>query len=222
MTTRVKYTGVLTILIIVVAVGIWALVYYSGRTVPDVTNTLSPSMLDMMESMAEQEGISVEEAAYKYGWQNDMALAVDRIREAHPNSVTESAVTGDRSARIDFAGGPPSSAQSEVSEFQALHPGVEVEMRTNRGYSDRDLDNAMEAIHYALLDRDEVENAVTSFDKGTITSRVLISGESSSDTLGMLRELAGEKLTEDKSNMADYINVVVEGMKSVDELGGEE
>ena len=191
-----------------------------GSDIPDVTDTLSPSMLSMMESMAEQKGISVKEAAYKYGWQNDMALTVGRIREAHPNSVTTSAVTGDRSGRIDFAGELPSSAQAEIAAFQSMHPGVEVETRTNRGYSEGDLDNAIAAIHYALLERVEVENAVTSFDNGTITSRVLLSGPGS--TLEDLRRLAGEKLIEDKSNMSDYINVDVQEADSLDEFGGED
>ena len=53
---------------------------------------------------------------------------------------------------------------------------------------------------------------------------MLLSGEATSpnSTLGGLRELAGEKLVADKSNMADYISVTVEEMASADELGGEE
>ena len=82
--------------------------------------------MGQLRTMAAQDGISVETAAYRYGWQNDLALAVDRIREAHPNAVTTSAVTGDRKGRIDFAGELPSSAQSEVAAFQALHPGRNV------------------------------------------------------------------------------------------------
>ena len=69
-----------------------------------------------------------------------------------------------------------------------------------------------------------MQNAVTSFENGVITSRVLLSGEATSpnSTLGGLRELAGEKLVADKSNMTDYISVTVEEMASADELGGEE
>lgn len=201
-----------------------AILAFRNANPPNVMTTIDPGMMGQLRTMAAQNGISVETAAYRYGWQNDLALAVDRIREAHPNAVTTSAVTGDRKGRIDFAGELPSSAQSEVAAFQALHPGVEVEMRTNRGYSERDLDNAMEAIHYALLESDGVRNAVTSFENGVITSRVLLSGEATSpnSTLGGLRELAGEKLVADKSNMADYISVTVEEMASADELGGEE
>ena len=153
-----------------------------------------PGMMGQLRTMAAQDGISVETAAYRYGWQNDLALAVDRIREAHPNAVTTSAVTGDRKGRIDFAGELPSSAQSEVAAFQA--------------------EQCLGA----------VPQLVTSFENGVITSRVLLSGEATSpnSTLGGLRELAGEKLVADKSNMADYISVTVEEMASADELGGEE
>lgn len=211
------------ILLICLLLGMF-MVAFGKANPPDVTSSLDAPMLSMMQSLANRDGTSVEAAAYKYGWQNDMALMVDRIREAFPNSVTEAEVTGERSGRIDFAGDLPSSAQSEISAFQTLHPGVQVETRTNRGYSELDLDNALEAIHYALLERDEVENAITSFDSGTIRSRVLLSGEpeSPNSTLGDLRELADEKLVEDKANMTDSISVVVEEMESADELGGDE
>ncbi len=100
---------------------------------------------------------------------------------------------------------------------------MSVETRINRGYSERDLDNAMEAIHFALLQQDEVEDAVTSFDDGTIASRVVLSiGTPADSALRDLRRLSGEMLVQDKSNLADYISVTVDEVESTDELGGEE
>ncbi len=210
------------VLLVCLLIGM-AIVAFRGSSTPSLLSSLDSGMQSQMQIMAAQEGISAEPAAYKYGWQNDMALMVDRIREASPNSVTTAKVTGDRSGRIDFAGDSPSSAQSEVAAFQSLHTGVDVEIRTNREYSERDLDNALEAIHYALLEQDTVQSAITSFENGVITSRVLLSESSSpNSTLGGLSDLAGVKLIQDKANMTDYIRVVVEEMESAAELGGEE
>ena len=213
---------IVPLLLICLLVGM-TLVAFRNSGPPSLLDNLDPRMLATLTAIANQDGISVETAAYKYGWQNDMAIMVDRIRTAHPNSVTMAEVTGDRSARIDFSGALPSSAQSEISEFQRLHPSVSVETRINRGYSERDLDNAMEAIHFTLLQQDEVEDAVTMFDDGTIASRVLLStGTPADNALQDLRRLAGEKLVQDKSNLSDYISVTVDEVESTDELGGEE
>ena len=180
---------------------------------------LDPVMMSQMETIASQRGMSVEEAAYRYGWQNDFSMMVDRIREASPNSVTTSEIAGDRQGLVSFAGAVPPTAEGEVTTFQSLHVGVAVELRPNQGYSERDLDQAMEAVHYGLLNQPEVENAITSFSSGTITSRVLLSDGAPPGILDKLRVIATEKLTQSEAKLSDYVSVQVGVMKPEDAGG---
>ena len=62
--------------------------------------------LDDMATIAEETGITLQEAVNRYGWHNDFARMVSEIRTASPGALATAEITGDASASVYFAGEP--------------------------------------------------------------------------------------------------------------------
>ena len=174
---------------------------------------LSTAMAGQMQSIAGQKGISYETAVARYGWHNDFALMVGRIREASPNSVTSAGVAGDRGAWVSFSGAVPASAELEIADFINTHSPFDIETRPNKGYSERELATAIEVVHYGLLNRSDVADATTSFESGTITAKVLLEDGVPDSVLDELRSVASQKLVDStRADIVDHITTSVDKM----------
>jgi hypothetical protein len=113
-------------------------------------------------------------------------------------------------------------------------PNVMLDIRTGLGYTEADLTEAVEGVHYAVYSRPEVSDAVTSYDIVTrkITTTVLLATPASEPALNDLRavaattlaDLAGARLLAGFSTaVAQSSNGILSGLdSSAYHMGGED
>ena len=142
-----------------------------------------------LRAVAQQKGISYEEAVRRYGWQNDLGRVLTRIRQDYPEDYASSVFRDDRSAMVIFSGGVPPEARALLDEFSEAHR-VKIVVETGSGFNGRDLEEAIPRVHYALFCTEGVENASTDADKGVIKSTVKLSVDAPDSLMEKLRHIA--------------------------------
>lgn len=201
---------------------------------PEVDDPISEAEIQDLQTIAVQKGMSLQAVIDRYAWNDNFALTVQRISEAAPDSYAGAAVVDANHAWIAFAGQAPESAGGVLAAFSNSHAGVSVDIRTNLGFSEVELQQAIEKIHYAVFEAGEVRDAVTSFDYGTgqITTLVVLESGVSESVLDSFR-VASTKLLADVAgvDISDSVTVdivlsnrgVIGGDDSgTEHLGGED
>ena len=152
--------------------------------------------MEDLQFIADQRGISLQEAIDRYGWHDNFSLAASRIREAAPETFAGAEIVDGANAWIAFTGHPPKEALDIIDIFTGSHSGVTVEVRTDKSFTEAEISDAVPAVHYALLEVQGVRTAHTSFNSSTaqIESRVMLESEASETTLDDLRAIATERL----------------------------
>ncbi len=135
--------------------------------------TLDPGInggaeLDDITTIAEETGITVQEAVNWYGWHNDFARMVSEIRAASPGELTMAEITGDASASVYFEGETPGSALALVDAFEDNFPTVRVTTHANMGFTEEEVHAALVGAHYAVFRTAGVLDAASSFDHETM------------------------------------------------------
>ena len=101
---------------------------------------------------------------------------------------------------------------------------MSVEVRTDLGFSEAELEEAIPAVHYAVLEATEVLDASTSFDSATgqIRTIVVLESTASDSILDDLRAIATKRLIAvTRPDILDSITISV--VRSGDPvLGGDE
>ena len=69
---------------------------------PEIDDPPSDAELQDLQFIANQEGISLQEAIDRYAWRDNFSLAVSKIREAAPGSFAGAEIAGDRSSVDSF------------------------------------------------------------------------------------------------------------------------
>lgn len=172
-----------------------------------------PTVADLEDIgfVAEQEGIEMEEAIARLGWQGCFSEAVDYLQAAYPETFAGAAIVdGGRGAWIAFSGQVP----DEAVELAAAIP-VDVQLIDDRAVSQAELDETLQAVHAEVSQHDEILAAGGSYDLKT--GQVTIEAQPRET----LSENQRERLLEtvqpaQPTNPAITIEVVV-----VDELGSE-
>ena len=169
---------------------------FQGRASPGAEQSISAAELQDLQAVAEQYGISLQEAIDWYAWRNNFSQAVSKIREAAPASFAGSEIVGNDRAWVAFMGSAPESAIEVIDVFSSTYSGIHVEIRTGYGFSEVELKEAIPAVHYAVLAMPFVRNAATSFDSDTaqITTRVLLDGVDSDSVQAELTTVATKAL----------------------------
>lgn len=91
---------------------------------------LDPAMKDTLSAIAEQYGISREDARQRVGWQNAFAMAAGGIEEKYPNAFSRAEITNQLPARtVIFFKGP---VPPDVASILVTVPR-EVEIRLSGG-----------------------------------------------------------------------------------------
>ena len=158
-----------------------------------------------LRAVARQEGISYEEAVRRYGWQDDFGRVLARMSQDYPDDYASSAFRDDRSIVVRFLGGVPQEARALLDEFSEAYE-VKVVVESGAGYNERDLEEAIRRIHFALFCTEGVENARTSPTEGVIESTAELSADASDSLMDELRHIARAAL---KSGAHQGMTVVV-------------
>lgn len=84
---------------------------------PQIDDPLGAAELEDLRSIADREGISLQEAINRYGWHNNFSLAVSGIRREFPEDFTRSEIVGAAKAWVGFAGSAPEGALELLERF---------------------------------------------------------------------------------------------------------
>jgi len=172
----------------------------------------SPAARQDIATMAEQEGIAMDEAIARYGWQQCFSELVADVQATYPRIYAGAAIVDDgRRAWIAFTDRVP----DEVVERAAQIP-VPVQLLDDREVSEGELNEALQALHGAVSQHEDVVTASGSFDVETavITIRAQpADGLSEAERDRLLATL--------RATSADHPAISVD-VALVDEVGGGE
>ncbi len=166
----------------------------SDESIPDTQTTevaplriedqISAAEMQDLRLVAEQNGISLDQAIARYAWNDNFALAVEMIRQGHPDSFSGAEVVDAGHAWVSFKGSAPEDLSAVLDSFAEIAPFVEVGIRADEGYSELELQASIESVHYAILGSPGVRDAATSFEGDTrtiVTSALLDEPQQESD-----------------------------------------
>ena len=188
----------------------------AGETVPvsdldEIDCEPSPTELEDIAFIAEQDGIPLDEAIARYGWQGCFGEVTSYLTEAYADQYAGAAIIDDgRRAWIAFKGEIP----EEVPDLVEAIPAT-VELITGRGFSEVELNETLQSVYRDISNHDEVAAANGSYD---IATGVITIHAQPLQTLTdhVERDRLRERLVlEQPTNTAISIDVIV-----VDELGG--
>ena len=137
-------------------------------------NQISDALLQDLETIARQKGISLEAAMDRYGSQGSFLTLLDTIRETFPNDYTWAKVGDAGHGLVGFAGRPPAAALWMIDAFVKNQGGVSVEVHAHLGFSELEKDSAISAFHYAIYEAPEVSGAGTGLDPATGHLRTIV------------------------------------------------
>ena len=179
---------------------------------PEIDDPPNPAELSDLQAIAARKGISLQEAIDRYGWHGNFALAVSRIRATAPGTYAGAEIVDGAHAWIGFTGHPPKAALDILELFRSSHIGVSVEVRTDLGFSEAELEEAIPAVHYAVLKASGVLDASTSFDSATgqIRTIVVLEDTASDSRLDDLHTIATKRLRDvTRPDILDSITISV-------------
>ena len=91
---------------------------------PEIDDPPNAAELEDLQFIADQRGISLQEAIDRYGWHDNFSLAASRIREAYPETFAGAEIVDGANAWIAFTGRPPREALDIIDIFAGSHSGV--------------------------------------------------------------------------------------------------
>lgn len=136
----------------------------------DLLAELSEAELTDLQQIAKQEGIPMEEAIARYGWQDSFSKAVHLIRESFLDRFAGAAITdGGRGAWIAFKEEVPETAVDLVPALP-----VNVRFIGGKGFSEAEIKQILEQAFHAIAENGDVASAVGGYDveTGVITIEV--------------------------------------------------
>ncbi|MBN4074248.1 hypothetical protein JYT27_00310, partial [bacterium AH-315-D21] len=184
-----------------------------GLTMPDVApqeinDPPNEAELQDLQNIANQKGISLQEAIDRYAWNDNFSLLIAKIRSDFPAAYAGSAIIDTGGAWVAFAGPAPEEALDIIDLFSSIHSGVLVEVRAGTEFTEAELQKAIPAAHYAVLGSPKVREAVTSFDyaTGRITTTVVLESTAPDSVLDDLRAVAEKAIID--ATVADILDSI--------------
>ena len=189
----------------------------SEKVPPDIRESVSDAELQDLQAVAEQYGMTLREAFDRYAWNDEFSRAVQRIREAAPNTFAGAEIVDATHAWVAFTEPPPEEALDIIDAFTRKHGSILVEVRASSTITEAELEEAIPAVHYAVYKAPGVLNASTSFESATgeIVSVVVLESTASDSVLDDLRAIAEKRLVEvTRPDILDSVSVSVVRSKS--------
>lgn len=177
----------------------------------DIDCDPSPTELEDIAFIAEQDGIPLDEAIARYGWQGCFGEVTGHLSEVYSDQYAGAAIVEDgRRGWIAFKDDVPEDAADLVEAIPAT-----VELIGARGFSEAELNETLQLVYADISNHEDVVAANGSYD---IETGVITIHAQPLETLTdpEQRERLRETLQPDQPvNTAITIEVIV-----VDELGG--
>ena len=143
---------------------------YTGEDRPSVN-----SNADDLPAIARSNGVSLEEAEYLYGWQDEASGIISSIKEVYPDSYTTSDMRN-RQLKVGFSGEVAADVQEMLDAFNEAQ-GVPITATKNMGFNSGDIDEALLKVHRAVMAFPGVVNALTVSGQGQLESEVIYRGD---------------------------------------------
>ncbi|MFF5076225.1 hypothetical protein ACFY36_04185 [Actinoplanes sp. NPDC000266] len=134
--------------------------------------SLPSSATEDITQLATQKGISVAQAIDDYGWHESLSQVVGQVQEAFPGEYGGARIVDDGQSRawVAFADDAPASALDMLRASP-----VPVAVRTGCGFSEAELKQRLEQVHYSVLGRtDVVADASSGYDIETGAITVMV------------------------------------------------
>jgi hypothetical protein len=181
------------------------------RSLDEIDCDPSPTELEDIAAIAEQDGLTQDEAIARYGWQGCFGEVTNYLSETYSDQYAGAAIAQDgRGAWIAFKADIPEEARGLVEPIP-----VPVELVGGKGFSEAELNETLVSVYPDISNHDDVVAASGSYDieTGVITIHAQpLASLTDSDQ----RERLRETLQPDQPvNSAISIEMVI-----VDELGG--
>ena len=171
----------------------------------------SPTELEDITAIAEQDGLSRDEAIARYGWQGCFGEVTRHLSQVYPDLYAGAAIVDDgRGAWIAFKDDVPEEAHGLVEAIP-----VSVELIGGRGFSEAELNETLQSVYFDISNHEDVAAANGRYDQET--GVITIHAEPVANlTDPDRRERLRETLQPDQPvNPAITIEVIV-----VDQVGG--
>ena len=133
----------------------------------ELKEQLSDALLEDLETIAQQKGISLEAAIERYGSQGSFLGLVDTIRETFPDDYAWARVGLGGRGWVGFAGRPPDAALWMIDGFVNKQWGASVEVHSHVGFNGLERQSATIAYASARSDAPEVGMNNTGLDAET-------------------------------------------------------
>lgn len=181
------------------------------ETVVETDCEPSPAELEDIAFIAEQDGIPLNEAISRYGWQTCFVEVTSYLSETYSDQYAGAAIVEDgRRAWIAFKGDVPNEASDLIEAIP-----VPVDLVGGRGFSEVELNETLQSLYADISSDEEVaaSNGGYDIETGVITIQVQpLQTLTEPDQREQLRE---RLLPDQPTNTAITVDVIV-----VDELGG--
>jgi len=177
---------------------------------PTIDSGPNEAELQDLANIAEQEGITLDQAIERYAWNDNFSLALEEVR-AVSDALAEAAITAD-GVWVAFAAEVPVEAAGILDRFTAAHPTVDLAVRTGTGFSESALEDALVRVHTAVYDSPGVLEAVTSYDRPArqIVTTVSLLPEADPGLVSTLRAVSAARLADDGGqDIADVLTTRV-------------
>lgn len=171
----------------------------------------SPTELDDIAFIAEQDGIPLDEAIARYGWQSCFGEVTSYLSDTYSDQYAGAVIVEDgRRAWIAFKGEVP----EEVPDLVEAIP-VTVELFGGRGFSEVELNDTLQSVYLDISNHEEVAAANGSYDIETGVITIHAQPKQRLTDTDQREQLRERLLADQPANPAITVEVIV-----VDELGG--
>jgi hypothetical protein len=165
---------------------------------PTIESGPNEAELQDLATIAEQKGITLDDAIAQYAWHDNFTVALEEVR-AVSGDLAEAAITEDGTAWVAFADEVPVEGGGILARFTAAHPAIDLDVRMGAGFTEAAFEDALARVHTALYNTPGVMEAVTSYDRPArqiVTTVSLLPGVDP-DLLSTLRTLGAARLADD-------------------------
>lgn len=137
----------------------------------------SPNAYELQDlvTLADDQGISLDEAVTRFGWRDNFAGAVDVMREAFPEDFAGAEIEGADSAWIAFSSEVPGAARDYFENLTGPLADIDIRLEAQAGFSEYELVEAIEDLHFSVYENPAITDVTTTFDYGTRTFSIIAS-----------------------------------------------
>jgi len=157
---------------------------------PQIGDPIGAAEMEDLQTIASQSDMTIEQAIERYAWNETFALAIDKVRSNAPEAFTGAEIIDAHTAWVGFSGEMPQTATETLGEFHSAFADVSLDLRPGLGFTEIELERAIEATHFAVMEQAGVLDVVTtySFDTGRITVVVALGQSVDAATQSRLEE----------------------------------